>query len=101
MQESTALNTQNTASSGFFSSLGNFVKDLVPAATDIYKLQLQGKTLSQQYTNEIAASNAAQQQAYAAQLAAQGNASTQSKLLIYGGLAVVAAVILAIVMRRR
>ena len=101
MQETSALQTQNSASGGFLAPLGNFVNSLVPAATNLYALKLQGQQLKQQYNSDVAAANAAAAAALAQESAAQASAFTTRQMLTWGGIALAAAVILGIVLRRR
>lgn len=105
-QEQTALvtdNVVNNSGSGFLPALGDFVKGLVGPATDIYKLQLQGDILKNQYASQTAASDAAAKAAAAQQVAANsGNLQSEQtkKLWLYGGLALVAALVLGVLLRR-
>lgn len=95
-QEYTEIQTQQ--SGGFLAGLGNLVNSLATPAANLYTLKLQGDVLKQQ-----AAGTTAMAQAQAA-AAANTQATTQAnttKWLVWGGIALAAVVVLALVLRRR
>ncbi|WP_415907282.1 hypothetical protein [Oleiharenicola sp. Vm1] len=95
-QEYTEIQTQQ--SGGFLADLGNLVNSLATPAANLYTLKLQGDVLKQQAAGTMATAQA--QAAAAANTQATTQANT-TKWLVWGGVALVVIVVIALVFRRK